>query len=614
MCYVNLWDRTARTLILILGLVSLTILLVGVTGLFIKYEHHVGMPLWLCATSISFIIYVFFRHKFAHITLTDRGGNRINFTTHVIRLMVDLVPFLLVYGFYVVGNLSLVNYTAHTHSRSVIADIFLHNVFLIPFTLSLFLVWWALPILFTKARRSLSDIIVGTYVVFSNKEGISAYGLKSCMRIVVKAPFYIMAVIFLAGIVLINVLSIYYLKDEKITPEVSAFFAPDPINIENNFFIALSGIYAPSEEVDLYSFGVKVYQGEIDRKAAKRLRFQNDIRHDKRHCIRQNSYYKYDDLNADNLACYTSEELNMLYTQNEPLILRYKNLLKNTPNLLVSVGGQNNVGVASMQDILAIQSLLLDVWIIQAKEEQGEVALKEWITNMRALQHIISGKLGLSDYMIWTIVYSRNINALPAILEIDPVLLSKYGDVLRDVLDFDYMGHWNVAEILRAEWNLSVEMEKQDGLRSSILYAPNATRNSLYELKQKIVGLSEISPNNFHYGNEESAPLSQCSLVNFLNCVPHNMIGNLIAGRFEIYHNQFIHAYRMIAKQKEIIIWIDAHMQKILPENMEEFLDNSEVNPISNEPLLWNNDKRYIYYNAPNKRGELQQRTFIYYE
>ena len=331
----------------------------------------------------------FFRHKFKHIVLTDRGGNRINFTTRVIRLMVDLVPFLLVYGFYILGSRSLVNYTVHTHSGSAITDIFLHNVFLIPFTFSLFLVWWPLPILFTKARRSVSDMIVGTYVIYYNKKNISSHGLKSCIKIVVKAPFSIMAVIFLAGIVLINFLSIYHLKDEKITPEVSAFFAPDPINLENNFFVALSGIYAPSEETDLYNFGVKAYQGGIDINAVKRLRFQNDIRHDKRHCIRQNGYYKYDDLNADNVACYTSEELNMLYTQNEQLILRYKNLLENTPHLLVSVGDQNTVDVASTHNILVMQNLLLDIWINQAKEGQGEIALKEWITSMRASQHII---------------------------------------------------------------------------------------------------------------------------------------------------------------------------------------------------------------------------------
>ncbi len=613
MFYANLWDRAVRTLILIIGILSLTTLLVGVVGVFVKYEHNVGIPLWLCTISILFVTYVSCRHKLIHIVLVDRDGNRINFITRVIRLIVDFMPFLLVYIFYIVGKLSITNFMPHTHSDSVIIDTFLHNVLLIPFTLSLFLLWWPLPILFTKESRSVSDIIAGTYVVFLNKEKISVHGRKSWVMLVVKTPFIIMSAMFLGSIAFINIMSIYYLKDEKITPEVSAFFAPDPIKLENNFFVALSGLYAPSKEVDLYNFGVEVYQGRIARRGVKLLRFQNDIKYGKRHCLRQKGYYKHDDLNVYDEECYTSEELDMLYNQNKQLIVRYNNLLKNTPHLLVSVGDQNNIGVSSMKDIIAMQSLLLDVWIDWSKGGKGEVVLKDWITNMHALQHIISGKLGLSDHMVWTIVYSMHINALPTILEIDPTLFSKYGNELRDVLDFDYIEHWNIAEMLRAEWNLSAGIEKHHGLRPSILYAPNATRNTLYELKQEIMGLVQVPPNNFNYGSQEHSSLPQCAFINLLNCEFHNVIGNMIVDRFEIYHNQVIHAYMMIAKQKEIIVWIDAHMKNISPINMKEFLDNSEVNPISTKPFLWNKDRKYFYYNVPNKFGELQQRSFIYY-
>ncbi len=420
---------------------------------------------------------------------------------------------------------------------------------------------------------------------------------------------FIVVLMLLAGIIVINMLSIDHLKDEELMPEAKALFAPDPINLENNFLVAWSGIYAPSEEMDLYGFGVKAYQGRIDRRTLKRVRFQNDIRGGKRHCERQRGYYKYDDLNAWDEVCYSPEELGVLYTQNEQLVFRYKNLLRDAPSMLVSAGDRQHIGVASMQDIISMQGLLLDLWISQAREGQGEAALKEWMISMRAFQHIISGKLDVLDHMGWGIVYSINLNGLPAILEADLTLISKYGVELRDILDFDYMAHWKVEEMLRVEVMFLMEVEKQYG----IFYAPNMVRNSAYELSQRVIALSEMPPNELYNGSEDDAPLSECSLFKLQYCLPHYLILNEMTRGFSHYRSMFTHAHGSTARQKELIIWMDAYMQNIPSEDMSVFLEKAEKDPINNKPFLWDNDKKCIYHQVPDEHGVLQQRDAVYY-
>lgn len=424
---------------------------------------------------------------------------------------------------------------------------------------------------------------------------------------------FIIVMILLSGIIFVNIFSIDHLKDEGLMLESRAFFAPDPINLENNFIVALSGLYAPSEDTDLYGFGMKVYQGRIDRRTLKRLRFQNDIGGGKRHCTRQGGYYKYDDHYAYSEVCYTPEELDMLYTQNEQLIFRYGNLLREASTMLVSVGDANNIGVASMQDIISMQNLLLDVWINQAQKGHGDAVLKEWMISTRAFQHIISGKLGVLDYMIWTIVYSMNLNGLPAILDADPTLISKYGVELRDVLGFDYMAHWNVEQMLRVDVSFLMEVEKKYKLQSSVFYAPDAMRNALYGRGQRVIALSQIPPNELYYDNDRDASLLQCSLFKILYCLPHYVIVNEMLVDFPFFRNLFTNAHRSVARQKELIIWIDAHMQNIHSGDMAVFLKKSERNPVNIQPFLWDNDRRFIYYKMQDKHGVLQQRGAIYY-
>ncbi len=404
-------------------------------------------------------------------------------------------------------------------------------------------------------------------------------------------------------------------RDEDLTPEAKAFAEYKPIDIDRNFFIAWSGLHAPLGTKDLHAYGQKIYKGEINRREVAELRF-NDDAYDKNKtgCTRQDKHYKYWEAYLQNSVCLGAKEVDTVLNQNQEIMTRLQTLYRETPKFRVNMGNHMRLGFVSTQDVLQMQGMLCEKWKSDARDDNGQSALKEWIESTQALKHIIQGDQDFLKLMTWFLIYQKNIDCLPVILSLDEALIKPHANQLVDILDFDFLKLWNLEGALKAEENLLQSFETELDRVMSKFYPPNKARNKFYEAAQDILKLSQTLP--LHIDGAAYALHKQyaCTFYAFMHCTPYKlMLGNLIF-KFERYEDFFIYAHGMTAQQKASIIWIKAHVQDISPEHMERFLKDISLqhnDPINDQPFLWDSERNSIYHHVPDRK---EQKDLIYYD
>lgn len=409
-----------------------------------------------------------------------------------------------------------------------------------------------------------------------------------------------------------------HMGDEDLTQEAQSFFASSPINIDNNFYITLTGLHAPVEEESLYDFGKKIYRQELSVKDVEILRYNDSVvENDMRHCTHQKQHDVYHPP-YKNRPCYTQDDVDKLLNENKKFISRLQDLYEKTPSLHVNLDNHMQIGFSYDQDIIKTQELLCEIWINDARKGQGNKALEAWMTSAKALKHIIQGQLTHLDHMIELIIFKTILNCLPVILESDESLIDQHGEEIIDLLNFDYIKIWNVKDMLQAEGNFLADFDDYNNFLFQSFYQPNKTRNAFYTATRDIIKLSQLSAQNIETATSFLKETYKCKsyIKGYENCLLSSLILNAWFYEFEQYGQMFYRAHEFTAQSRAIALWIRANMENIVLSEMPSFLNDAPLNyhdPINQKPFQWDRDRQSIYHTIIDDNGEYKQKDLIFY-
>ena len=433
------------------------------------------------------------------------------------------------------------------------------------------------------------------------------------MKLFIRTAFIL---IFLPLISLI-LLFIYSLQDQPLAPETADFFTSTPINLDKNFFIASSGIRAPSGETDFHAFGIKLFNGETKLTRSKRLEFENDVVPEKTNCIKQTGHYTFrPPLKHKPAECLSSDETELLLNRNQEILNRLEDLYIKTPDLNVNKGGRGHIRYASIIDVYNLHPMLCVKWKNQVQNSNGQKAIESWMNSTRAFKHIFQGQLNFNDYLQWELTYLLNLFCLPTLFEADTSLIKIHGEEIIDLLDFDHLALWNLEKTLQTKGYFLNADEQTLKTQLKFFYAPNKVRNQLYKSSQDIIQLSKVAPHELDKAvGQLKLKYPDCSLAKLHNCSIPEYFDERIYD-FEHYAEAFFSSHRLNARQIATILWIKAHMQNLPAEKMNDFLSAVPTkyhDPINQKPFLWDSEKHSIYHVIQNYDGTHRQQDLIFY-
>ncbi len=522
--------------------------------------------------------YATFRDRITgNALIVDNQGVKARNSQRNLRGVCDLIPFILVglYGWYGKGL------------RFTDLDSFCDFFFLalLPQNLLVGFLWY-MPAIFTKTKRTPSDYLAGTFVARKTDELSRRGRLVGLLKggVCVTGLF----LIFLAAI-LITYMSI----DRPLDPEAKKFFYDDPFPKGSNFFAAWAGLNAPPGEKDTYSYGLDVIEEKIEPDKDKELHFKGNV---------DNLCHWQKQLEKDKI-CATPEEIAKLVSDNSELLSRYEAIYRQTFKNY-SVGDKFNIH-GSGQDTLNLQRLLAAEWAHQAKTGHGREALDEWLVNTQSLQRVLKGKMTIVEHAIWMIAYGWNLSVLPVILESNSALIPTYKDKIFAVLDYDFMKMWDVAAMMRADFNWQYSVFPLADNRN-VKLKKNDTRNKMYRLAKDTIELSKLPAKQIPEAFEKLHSRYQCNID--FQCVHYNPVGNLMLSG-EVNGGQlFVNGHKKTASQRMLLLWIEAKLQNLPSSRMEDFVKSApenRLNPLTEKPFLWDEKTGSIYYEWQGNRTEL---------
>ncbi len=428
-----------------------------------------------------------------------------------------------------------------------------------------------LAIIFTKEKTSLYDLISKVRLVYISNDD---YPSKTKIKRVGLFLSYISSLLCITFIA-------YHIPDKELNSNVDTFFYDDPFKTENNVYVSWAGLTAPQGEKNTYKYGLKVWDHKVEE--VDPLKFKGET---------YNFCGSYDEI-LEKVECASSQVIREYFKENKELIDRYVGLYQYENH-----GVGNSLGKGSGQTLISIHKLLTVYWLEMTKKGEGEEAIQGWIEDTLFLQKMLGGKGSLIENAIFMVMYSSNLKILPLLLDEEKILIFSYKDKIKNLLDKSFLHDiWNIEETLRAEYNV-MRMVGLDDMPNSLFLKPNATKNKFFEFAQDMLLLSHEHPQNLKKAlnliekryEDYSKPTSNFG---------YNLIGRLLFSGFLKGGELLQNGHEMTARQRILILWMNAKEQKISPENMPDFLSSSSeslYNPFTEKPFSWNPETSYIYF------------------
>jgi hypothetical protein len=203
------------------------------------------------------------------------------------------------------------------------------------------------------------------------------------------------------------------------------------------------------------------------------------------------------------------------------------------------------------------------------------------------------------------IAYGINLNVLPVILENDPALLPVHKDKIIAVLDYDFMTTWDVAGMMRADfnWQYSVFSLTDDG---NIKLKKNDTRNKMYQIAKDTIELSKLPAKQIPEAFEKLYAQYRCELE--FRCLHYNPAGNIMLSGELNGAQLFVNGHKKTAYQRMLLLWIEAKSQNLPASSMVDFVrraPENRYNPLTGAPFSWDEKSDSIYYEWQSNRTEL---------
>ena len=391
--------------------------------------------------------------------------------------------------------------------------------------------------------------------------------------------------------------AVWYSMDEGLNPEIATYFPDDPFDPEDNFYVAWSGLHAPAGTKDIYDYGLKLINREIEWDRENALEFQGETEF--LECWKGQQWREW--AQDENKPCANAKEIRAMYDKNRELIGRYRTFYTYGNHNPGDKAGFVSPG-AKGQDLISMHHLFAARWSVLAETGQGETAMREWIADTRFLQKVFPEKHTMVDHAIWMVIYGQNIAMLPVMLERDPTLVSKWSGGLEKILKMNMASPDIWHNVMRGEYyflKLGLDFAARDQLAVVIL-KPNSTWNAFYGWANGMVWLAAQSPTALK--ENADTVISQCTMQDkslvafFLNKnFLRDLIMDGICGGTKMMQN----THKINARSRALILYMRAQNKNIPPENMADFLqdaDSSLYDPFTEKPFQWDAQEKSVYF------------------
>jgi hypothetical protein len=207
--------------------------------------------------------------------------------------------------------------------------------------------------------------------------------------------------------------------------------------------------------------------------------------------------------------------------------------------------------------------------------------------------------------------YSLNLKALPLILKTDPSLIREYEHPITEILNKDFMKDiWDVENTWRGEYNAMRDFRISEIPHHFLFIKPNDMRNEFFAMakdqilisKQPAYDMSYEILSKYHYGTPDTY------------IFPYNIIKRLLLPGFVKGTEMYLNGNIITAKQRALILLMQAQKQNIKTEQMEEFLAKAPEhlhNNLTGKPFSWDNKMQATYYIRDLEAPE--SRIYIFY-
>ena len=402
---------------------------------------------------------------------------------------------------------------------------------------------------------------------------------------------------------------------------------------EDNAYFALAGLDAPEHVKDFYAYGKQ----EIIFHSGQFIKYKNDVGLPYSHSIpetdsslfhseQSNEKLKFDDRDMYPWKCLYDfqSKMNTSSCPDKGLVL---NLIKTNKELwrrfqtlpdydVFSIPDHFLEVVFKGQDLIQL-SQLNAVYILGIQAREGkDTAVLEWIRYMKLYLNMASTNTSLVNKAIYLILVLEHKNLLEMLLYNDPTIAITYGDEIKDLLTIENINFFQNGGLIADDWRIlepwALPVLGSSANQKKLLYSCFKEVQGIANLSAfqffKIKSLSFCS-NEYPKNVDEFILKSFTDSGNFITNIIYNLLmGGVIKGESLI---RITHLLLVDFKMSKVAI--ELIKNNVRAERVESYLQNMPKeykSPITNSPFAWDQKKKTLYYEEPNKADLVPIRRF----
>ena len=395
------------------------------------------------------------------------------------------------------------------------------------------------------------------------------------------------------------------------------------IDWDNNGYFALVGMNAPQDIDDFYTYGRERTHYDATRWAAYKkeigLPFVNDTPDleytlynpdnalepiefnnagiEDWHCL-------YDlDTTVDASACPDMADVMALRDKNAVLWARFQNFTSHGINFEVpdkGIGSETYGGSA----FISLTQLHAAHLVNLVKNGRKDQSMDEWLRHMALYNNMVSAHDNMVSKAIFMIILGIHFNTLETLLYNDPSIAVQYGDEITAVLHIDDISAYRAEQMLADDWR-TIEptfipyLGRSAHIRRKNLkcFQHNQTLASLpaheYLSIDGVRFCPDVYPEDLDYLLLRTFFEPGSLIPNIINNL---LIGGVLKGG-ELIENM----HTRVARFRMAKLAIKLIQDDVSPSEVQQYLDQAPQelwNPITQEPFLWDAEKRWLY--TPN--------------
>lgn len=410
-----------------------------------------------------------------------------------------------------------------------------------------------------------------------------------------------------------NIMVRFY--DESLEPGLEEYFAIEAVPDQENGFVALMGIDAPSDD-QMVEYGIKKMSAAVRDMSL----IENTITFDEKRKCWPSPWL--DDFTEP--ACFTDKQLSVQLANKQKFINHYQ-ALYNYPRF---VGYSKKYGSLVPHDFIYIHQLFLaDLWL-SAVRDGAPAAMDRWIADTRFIQRVMSDVQGINGKATILSIYSTNLRFFPLLAaKLTPEELSVRQVELDQIFCREMLGAegWDLRNSMRVDYELfydwkqpreenqqmemnSLSLDKKETESYKISFKPNVYANLFYECAKDVEERAHQTPEEFFKDPDllkkkwDATPDSVIGFYThllFLGINPDRQSARVILGNNCYGIDPLLSAahYNMV-RRLMLKLYLDAKIHKIPATEMPAFLKASSIqNPITGTSFLWDETKHLIYFN-----------------